>query len=173
MALDAAAVEAALSLCEEAVSEGHTLPGPWETQELKASEPTPTIQESAPPQTPQDMVATLAPTPASQETQNQPDTNREEPLKGNYEGPEVTGSDVTSSVTSDDGVAASEVAEEGPVVKEVTEATVKSEGEEWSQPEPNPPCLGAWSTVDRSIPTVEMLTHFCFLIVSSFLSHRL
>ncbi|XP_004563259.2 bromodomain-containing protein 8 isoform X1 [Maylandia zebra] len=141
VALDAAAVEAALSLCEEAVSEGHTLPGPWETQELKASEPTPTIQESAPPQTPQDMVATLAPTPASQETQNQPDTNREEPLKGNYEGPEVTGSDVTSSVTSDDGVAASEVAEEGPVVKEVTEATVKSEGEEWSQPEPNPPCL--------------------------------
>uniref|UniRef100_A0A3Q4HZH7 Bromodomain-containing protein 8 n=1 Tax=Neolamprologus brichardi TaxID=32507 RepID=A0A3Q4HZH7_NEOBR len=141
VALDAAAVEAALSLCEEAVSEGHTLPGPWETQELKASEPTPTIQESAPQQTPQDMVATLAPTPASQETQNQPDTKREEPLKGNYEGPEVTGSDVTSSVTSDDGVAASEVAEEGPVVKEVTEATVKSEGEEWSQPEPNPPCL--------------------------------
>ncbi|XP_063355559.1 bromodomain-containing protein 8 isoform X2 [Pelmatolapia mariae] len=141
VALDAAAVEAALSLCEEAVSEGHTLPGPWETQELKASEPTPTIQESAPPQTPQDMAATLAPTPASQETQNQPDTKREEPLKGNYEGPEVTGSDVTSSVTSDDGVAASEVAEEGPVVKEVTEATVKSEGEEWSQPEPNPPCL--------------------------------
>ncbi|XP_031607344.2 bromodomain-containing protein 8 [Oreochromis aureus] len=141
VALDAAAVEAALSLCEEAVSEGHTLPGPWETQELKASEPTSTIQESAPPQTPQDMAATLAPTPASQETQNQPDTKREEPLKGNYEGPEVTGSDVTSSVTSDDGVAASEVAEEGPVVKEVTEATVKSEGEEWSQPEPNPPCL--------------------------------
>lgn len=166
MALDAAAVEAALSLCEEAVSEGHTLPGPWETQELKASEPTPTIQESAPPQTPQDMVATLAPTPASQETQNQPDTNREEPLKGNYEGPEVTGSDVTSSVTSDDGVAASEVAEEGPVVKEVTEATVKSEGEEWSQPEPNPPCLGAWIT-HRSIPTVEMLTHLfshCLLV---------
>uniref|UniRef100_A0A3P8SJP8 Bromodomain-containing protein 8 n=1 Tax=Amphiprion percula TaxID=161767 RepID=A0A3P8SJP8_AMPPE len=25
---------------------------------------------------------------------------------------------------------------------EATEATVKSEGEEWSQPEPNPPCLG-------------------------------
>lgn len=141
VALDAAAVEAALSLCEEAVSEGHTLPGPWETQELKASEPTPTIQESAPPQTPQDMAATLAPTPASQETQNQADTKREELLKGNYEGPEVTGNDVTSSVTSDDGVAASEVAEEGPVVKEVTEATVKSEGEEWSQPEPNPPCL--------------------------------
>lgn len=161
MALDAAAVEAALSLCEEAVSEGHTLPGPWETQELKASEPTPTIQESAPPQTPQDMAATLAPTPASQETQNQPDTKREEPLKGNYEGPEVTGSDVTSSVTSDDGVAASEVAEEGPVVKEVTEATVKSEGEEWSQPEPNPPCLGGW-IAHRSIPTVEMLTQICF-----------
>ncbi|KAG8004237.1 Bromodomain-containing protein 8, partial [Nibea albiflora] len=98
-ALDAAAVEAALSLCEEAVSEGHTLPGI--------------------------------------ETQNQPETKREEQLKGNCEGPEVTGSDVTS----DDGATGSEVTEEGAAGKESTETTVKSEGEEWSQPEPNPPCL--------------------------------
>ncbi|XP_030594878.1 bromodomain-containing protein 8 isoform X2 [Archocentrus centrarchus] len=141
VALDAAAVEAALSLCEESVSEGHTLPSPWDTQELKASEPTPTVQESDPTQTPHDVDTVSAPTPVSQEKQNQTDTKREELLKRNYEGPEVTGSDVTSSVTSDDGAAASEVTEEGTVSKEVTEVTVKSEGEEWSKPEPNPPCL--------------------------------
>eukprot|EP00064_Thunnus_orientalis_P010886 superscaffoldBa00001516_g10915 len=140
-ALDAAAVEAALSLCEEAVSEGHTLPGPWETQELKASDPTPTVQDSDPTQEPQDVAAMAAPTAAGLETQNQPDTKREEQLKGNCEGPEVTGSDVTSSVASDDGATGSEVTEEGAAGKEATEATVKSEGEEWSQPEPNPPCL--------------------------------
>uniref|UniRef100_A0A3Q1FS59 Bromodomain-containing protein 8 n=1 Tax=Acanthochromis polyacanthus TaxID=80966 RepID=A0A3Q1FS59_9TELE len=140
-ALDAAAVEAALSLCEEAVSEGHTLPGPWETQELKASEPTPTVQDSDPTQESQDVATMSAPAAASLETQNQAEAKREEQLKGNCEGAEVTGSDVTSSVASDDGAAGSEVTEEGAAVKEAAEATVKSEGEEWSQPEPNPPCL--------------------------------
>lgn len=79
--------------------------------------------------------------PAGIETQSQPETKREEQLKGNCEGPEVTGSDVTSSVTSDDGATGSEVTEEGAAGKEATEAMVKSEGEEWSQPEPNLPCL--------------------------------
>ncbi|XP_053180338.1 bromodomain-containing protein 8 [Scomber japonicus] len=137
-ALDAAAVEAALSLCEEAVSEGHTLPGPWETQELKASDPTPSVQDSDPTQESQDVAVMAAPTSAGLETQNQADTKREQQLKGNCEGPEVTGSDVTSSVTSDDGATGCEVTEDGKVA---TEATVKSEVEEWSQPEPNPPCL--------------------------------
>ncbi|CAG5992788.1 unnamed protein product [Menidia menidia] len=141
-ALDAAAVEAALSLCEEAVSEGHTLPGPWETQELKSLDPTPTVQESSSTQELQDMATmTTAPTPSSVETPTQTEVKREEQFKLNSEGPEVTGSDVTSSVASDDGAIGSEVAEEAPTVKEATEATLKSEGEEWSQPEPNPPCL--------------------------------
>ncbi|XP_071313271.1 bromodomain-containing protein 8 isoform X2 [Trachinotus anak] len=140
-ALDAAAVEAALSLCEEAVSDGHTLPGPWETQELKASDPTPTVQDPNPTQEPQDVTAMSAPTLASTETKTQPETKREEQIKGNCDGPEVTGSDVTSSVTSDDGATGIEVTEEGAAGKEATEATVKSEAEEWSQPEPNPPCL--------------------------------
>ncbi|XP_040904018.1 bromodomain-containing protein 8 [Toxotes jaculatrix] len=140
-ALDAAAVEAALSLCEEAVSEGHTLPGPWETQELKASDPAPTVQDSNPTQEPQDVAVMPAPTPVSTETQIQPETKREEQLKGNCEGPEATGSDVTPCVTSDDVATGIEFTEEGVTVKEATEATVKSEGEEWSQPEPNPPCL--------------------------------
>ncbi|KAK9517716.1 hypothetical protein VZT92_023062 [Zoarces viviparus] len=140
-ALDAAAVEAALSLCEEAVSEGHTLPGPWETQELKASDPAPAAQDSDPTQEPQDVVAMSALIPAGIETQNQAETKREQQLKGNCDGPEVTGSDVTSSVASDDGATGSEVAEEGAAGKEPPEVTVKSEGEEWSQPEPNRPCL--------------------------------
>ncbi|XP_026213653.1 bromodomain-containing protein 8 [Anabas testudineus] len=140
-ALDAAAVEAALSLCEEAVSEGHTLPGPWETQELKPSDPTPTVQDSDPTQEPQEVAAMTAPAPASIETQNQPETQREEQLTGNCEAPEVPGIDVTSSVTSDDCAIGSEVTEEGVTGKEATEITVKSEGEEWSQPEANPPCL--------------------------------
>ncbi|KAM4555298.1 bromodomain-containing protein 8 isoform 3-T3 [Odontesthes bonariensis] len=133
-ALDAAAVEAALSLCEE-VSEGHSLPGPWETKELKPLDPTPTAQDSNSTQEPQDVAATSAPTPGNLEPQNQPEAKREE------QGPEVMGSDVTSSAASDDGATGSEVTEEGPAAKEATEATVKSEGEEWSQPEPNPPCL--------------------------------
>lgn len=145
-ALDAAAVEAALSLCEEAVSEGHTLPGPWETQELKASDPAPTVQDSDPTQETQDVTTMSTLIPPSIETPNQPEAKREEQIKGNCEGPEVTGSDITSSVTSDDGTTGSEVMEERTAGKEATEAVVKSEGEEWSQPEPNPPCLGGWCT---------------------------
>ncbi|KAK2849472.1 hypothetical protein Q5P01_009306 [Channa striata] len=137
--LDAAAVEAALSFCEEAVSEGHTLPGPWETQELKTSEPTPTVPDSNPTQEAHDVTALSA--SVSTDTQNQPETKREEQPKGNCEGPEVTGSDIISSIVSDDGATGSEVTEEGVMGKEPTEAMVKSEGEEWNQPEPNPPCL--------------------------------
>ncbi|XP_074504029.1 bromodomain-containing protein 8 isoform X2 [Sebastes fasciatus] len=140
-ALDAAAVEAALSLCEEAVSEGHTLPGPWETQELKASDPAPTVPDSDATQEPQDVATISALIPAGVETPKQPEIKREQQLKGNCEVPEVKGSDVTSSVTSDDCATGSEVTEERAAGKVATEATVKSEGEDWSQPEPNPPCI--------------------------------
>lgn len=128
-ALDAAAVEAALSLCEEAVSEGHALPGPWETQPSDpAAVPDPT-------QEPQDGAA------AGLDPQHQPETKREEHLKGNCEGAQATGCGVPSSVTSDDGATGSEVTEDGAAGKEAAEMTVKSEGEEWSQSETNPPCL--------------------------------
>ncbi|XP_013886911.1 bromodomain-containing protein 8 [Austrofundulus limnaeus] len=139
--LDAAAVEAALSLCEEAVSEGHTLPGPWETQELKPSDPTPTVPDLNSTQEPQGGGAELALTSDSTESQNLFDAKTEEQDKGSGEGPEVTGSDEVSSVVSDDGTTGREIPEGGAAVKEAAEATVKSEGEEWSQPEPNPPCL--------------------------------
>ncbi|KAM6923841.1 bromodomain-containing protein 8 isoform 1-T1 [Xenentodon cancila] len=139
-ALDAAAVEAALSFCEEAVSEGHTLPGPWETQELKPSDPTPTVQDSNSIQESQDVAPMVAPAPDSLETHNHPDDKREEQFKRNGDGAEVTGN-VTSSICSDDGAMGSEVTEDRATVKECGEMTVKSEGEEWIQPEPNPPCL--------------------------------
>ncbi|XP_024138713.1 bromodomain-containing protein 8 isoform X2 [Oryzias melastigma] len=140
-ALDAAAVEAALSLCEEAVSEGHTLPGPWETQELKPSEPTLAVPDSVCTQEPQDPVSMSDPSPVGLETHGQPDVKKEEQFTGNCDGSEVTGADVAPFGVSDDGAAGSEVTEDAAAVKEATEAAVKSEGEDWSQPEPNPPCL--------------------------------
>lgn len=140
-ALDAAAVEAALSLCEEAASEGHTLPGPWETQELKPSDPTPIVLDSHHTQQPQDGTTVLAPISDSMETQNLFGAKTEQ-MKRISEGPEVTGSDVNSSVASDDGATGSEIPEGGAAAQEAADATIKSEEEEWSQPEPNPPCLG-------------------------------
>ncbi|XP_068596260.1 bromodomain-containing protein 8 [Brachionichthys hirsutus] len=142
-ALDAAAVEAALSLCEEAVSDGHPLPGPWETQELKAAEPAQTAQDPDPDpaQDPEDVAATSASAPAAIETPNREETNGEEPLEANCEGAELTGANIASSATSEEGGAGGELTEEEATGKEAAESTVKSEGEEWSQPEPNPPCL--------------------------------
>lgn len=149
-ALDAAAVEAALSLCEEAVSEGHSLPGPWETQELKASDQAATVQDPVPTQEPPDMATVSTIIPAAMEIQNHPEAKKGESQKGNCQGSEVTGADVTASVASEDGAAGMEVAEDGGAGKETSEAAVKSEGEEWNQPEPNPPCLGWYFRMKRT-----------------------
>lgn len=148
-ALDAAAVEAALSLCEEAVSEGHSLPGPWETQELKASDQAATVQDSVPTQEPPDMATVSTIIPSAMEIQNHPEAKKGESQKGNCQGSEVTGVDVTASVASDDGAAGMEVAVEAGAGKETSEAAVKSEGEEWNQPEPNPPCLGWYFRMEK------------------------
>lgn len=145
-ALDAAAVEAALSLCEEAVSGGHTLNGPWETQELETSDQTATVQDSVHMQVPQDIAPADTVIPAAIGIQNHPEIKKEESQKGNFERLEVTGTDIAASVTSDDDDAvAIEVPEEGTTGKETSEATLKSEGEEWNLPGPNPPCLGWYS----------------------------
>lgn len=163
-ALDAAAVEAALSLCEEAVSEGHTLPGPWETQDLKASDPSPIVQDPDPTPELQDEPELSTPIPTSIETQNQPETKTEEHFRGDCEETEVTGSDVTPSVAPDDCATGSEVTEDGVTGKEVTEAVVKSEGEEWSQPETNPPCLGEYVTQTQRESAVCFLTLLCLSV---------
>lgn len=140
-ALDA--MEAALCLCEEAVSEGHTLAGPWETQEVKASDQVPKVQASVIMQEHRDEATVSALIPVRKETQNRQEAKRREPLKGNSEAPEAT---VTSSISSDDGTMGIEVTELGLAGKVAIEAVVKSEGEDWSYSEANPPCLGECST---------------------------
>ncbi|XP_067103218.1 bromodomain-containing protein 8 isoform X3 [Osmerus mordax] len=142
-ALDAAAVEAALSLCEEAVSGGHSLSGPWESQE--ASEPGATVQAD-PIQELQDGDTTEA-NPGGMEPQGQTEaeTEQEQPEEERedegVESQEVGGTDgVTPSVALDNSPAGNEVTEDEVTGEEGTLcATVKSEGEEWTQPEP--PCL--------------------------------
>lgn len=138
-ALDA--MEAALCLCEEAVSEGHTLAGPWETQEVKASDQVPKVQASVIMQEHRDEATVSALIPVGKEARNQQEAIRREPLKGNSEAPEAT---VTSSISSDDG--AMGIEELGLAGKVAVEAVVKSEGEDWSYSDANPPCLGECST---------------------------
>ncbi|XP_041704416.1 bromodomain-containing protein 8-like isoform X2 [Coregonus clupeaformis] len=138
-ALDAAAVEAALSLCEEAVSAGHSLSGPWEAHDLKASEPGPTVQ-SDPTQGLQGGVGAGA-NPGGLEPETE--SGRGEAKEGkDCEGLETVGTDVAPSVAADDSLAGSEVTEEGVLEVEGSLSTaVKTENEEWTQPEPNTPCL--------------------------------
>ncbi|CDQ99538.1 unnamed protein product [Oncorhynchus mykiss] len=130
-ALDAAAVEAALSLCEEAVSAGHSLSGPWEAHDLKSSEPGPTVQSDPT----QGLQGGAGANPGVLE----PDT---ESGRGEAkEGLETLGT-VAPSVAADDSLAGSEVTEEGVFTVEGSLSTaVKTENEEWTQPEPNTPCL--------------------------------
>ncbi|CAB1337502.1 unnamed protein product [Coregonus sp. 'balchen'] len=138
-ALDAAAVEAALSLCEEAVSASHSLSGPWEAHDLKASEPGPTVQ-SDPTQGLQGGVGAGA-NPGGLEPETE--SGRGEAKEGkDCEGLETVGTDVAPSVAADDSLAGSEVTEEGVLEVEGSLSTaVKTENEEWTQPEPNTPCL--------------------------------
>ncbi|CAB1325082.1 unnamed protein product [Coregonus sp. 'balchen'] len=135
------AVEAALSLCEEAVSAGHSLSGPWEAQDLKASEPGPTVQSDPT----QGLQAGAGANPGGLEPQTETERGRGEAEEGNgkdCEGQETVQTDVAPSVVADDGLAGSEVTEEGVLGEEGALSTaVKTENEEWTQPEPNTPCL--------------------------------
>ncbi|XP_014068461.1 bromodomain-containing protein 8 isoform X1 [Salmo salar] len=138
-ALDAAAVEAALSLCEEAVSAGHSLSGPWEAQDLKASEPGPMVQSDPT----HGLQAAAGANPGSLEPQTE--SGRGEAEEGNgkdCEGQETVQTNVAPSVVADDGLSGSEVTEEGVLGEEGALSTaVKTENEEWTQPELNTPCL--------------------------------
>ncbi|XP_038868364.1 bromodomain-containing protein 8-like isoform X1 [Salvelinus namaycush] len=138
-ALDAAAVEAALSLCEEAVSAGHSLSGPWEAQDLKASEPGPMVQSYPT----HGLQAAAGANPGSLEPQTE--SGRGEAEEGNgkdCERQETVQTNVAPSVVADDGLAGSEVTEEGVLGEEGALSTaVKTENEEWTQPELNTPCL--------------------------------
>uniref|UniRef100_A0A8C7FD85 Bromodomain-containing protein 8 n=1 Tax=Oncorhynchus kisutch TaxID=8019 RepID=A0A8C7FD85_ONCKI len=131
-ALDAAAVEAALSLCEEAVSAGHSLSGPWEAHDLKSSEPGPTVQSDPT----QGLQGGAGANPGVLEPVTE--SGRGEAK----EGLETVGTDVAPSIAADDSLAGSEVTEEGVLTVEGSLSTaVKTENEEWTQPEPSTPCL--------------------------------
>ncbi|XP_046880455.1 bromodomain-containing protein 8 [Hypomesus transpacificus] len=142
-ALDAAAVEAALSLCEEAVSGGHSLSGPWESQE--ASEPGATVQADPIQELQDGDPAEANPGGMEPQGQTEAETEQEQPEDEKedegIESQEVGGTDgVTPSVALDDSPAVNEVTEDEVTGEEgILCATVKSEGEEWTQPEP--PCL--------------------------------
>ncbi|XP_072292251.1 bromodomain-containing protein 8 isoform X2 [Eucyclogobius newberryi] len=132
-ALDAAAVEAALSLCEEA----HALPGPWDTQPTDHA-PVPAPDPGQEPPDVATMTLPSALTTADLDALHPPEVKSEEQAKGDEDGAAVTGGDVGS----EHGQTGSEVTEEGGAAgKETTEVTVKSEADEWSQTEANPPCL--------------------------------
>ena len=136
-ALDAAAVEAALSLCEEAVSAGHSLSGPWEAQDLKTSEPGPMVQSDPT----HGLQAAAVANPGSLEPQTESGRGEAEEGK-DCEGQETVQTNVVPSVVADDGLAGSEVTEEGVLGEEGALSTaVKTENEEWTQPELNTPCL--------------------------------
>ncbi|XP_029507533.1 bromodomain-containing protein 8-like isoform X1 [Oncorhynchus nerka] len=136
-ALDAAAVEAALSLCEEAVSAGHSLSGPWEAQDLKTSEPGPMVQSDPT----HGLQAVAGANPGSLEPQTESGRGEAEEGK-DCEGQETVQTNVVPSVVADDGLAGSEVTEEGVLGEEGALSTsVKTENEEWTQPELNTPCL--------------------------------
>ncbi|XP_030224174.1 bromodomain-containing protein 8 isoform X2 [Gadus morhua] len=146
-ALDAAAVEEALSLCEEADSGSHPLPGPWETQTQDSEPGSPVLgplqgSEQEPPGPA--VAPAVSPGPARAETPVPPEPAGDQQLPAGREGPEAAGNDeVTSSMASDDCTMGGEAGDgEGPGgEKEEPEVVVKSEGEEWSQQEVNPPCL--------------------------------
>uniref|UniRef100_A0A8C6S6V0 Bromodomain-containing protein 8 n=1 Tax=Neogobius melanostomus TaxID=47308 RepID=A0A8C6S6V0_9GOBI len=104
-ALDAAAVEAALSLCEEA----HALPGPWDPHPPDHS---PVPVQDPPRQDPQDGATMTAPNPQTTSATNTADAALppETKTEGDCEGAEATGSEVTPEETG------SEVTEEGGVL---------------------------------------------------------
>ncbi|XP_010896717.1 bromodomain-containing protein 8 isoform X2 [Esox lucius] len=134
--LDAAAVEAALSLCEDSGSAGHSLSGPWEDQD---SDPGPAVQLD-PTQGLQSRAAAVAdPGVLGTETRR---LEAEESKAKDCEGLETTEADVTPYIAADESLGGSEVTEEGVVMEDgALRAAVKSENEEWAQPELNTPCL--------------------------------
>ncbi|XP_030620933.1 bromodomain-containing protein 8 [Chanos chanos] len=149
-ALDAAAVEAALSLCEEAVAGGHSLSGPWESQTFKSVE-----QQEQEPQ--ESTVTATAQGPESAAVEREMEVLVEDAAEG--ESQEPTEPDPAPTPGPDEGVAQESepktetqgltegeeeregVVEEAKMENRTPSPSVKCESEEWTQPEPETPCL--------------------------------
>uniref|UniRef100_A0A4W4FY87 Bromodomain-containing protein 8 n=1 Tax=Electrophorus electricus TaxID=8005 RepID=A0A4W4FY87_ELEEL len=116
--LDVAEVEAALSLCDDAVAGPHALSGPWEPEAFKAAEPEPSAQPRGPSGTPLSSpvpghVDSVAPAEAGQTQECE--LQGEEEREGDEEG--------------------------GREEDQAPSPSLKCESEEWTQPEADAPCL--------------------------------
>ncbi|XP_057205350.1 bromodomain-containing protein 8 isoform X4 [Triplophysa rosa] len=145
-ALDAAAVEAALSLCEDPAVGGHPLTSPWESQTFKAAEPEPNVQESAAP-----VVLETVPDPVGVQGEMEvlvEETEKTEVANGVTEDSVVTAApdaeqsqdpevkmEAEREAEGEDGI------EEAPEENRTPSPAVKCEGEDWVQPETATPCL--------------------------------
>ncbi|XP_047675323.1 bromodomain-containing protein 8 isoform X1 [Tachysurus fulvidraco] len=141
--LDAATVEAALSLCEEAVAGGHPLSDPWESQPFKAPEPEtrvftgPQLISSSPASAAivveSVMVEEVAQTGVSVMPTEDPDSVPPA-VPGNAHEPETVADDERDG--EEDGAQ-----EEEQTENRTPSPSVKCESEEWTQPEAETPCL--------------------------------
>lgn len=141
--LDAAAVEAALSLCEEAVAGGHPLSDPWESQPFKPPEPEARVftspQISAPSPAPAAivveslMVEEVGQAGVSEMPTEDPDSGPPA-VPGNAHEPDTAGDEEREG--EEDGVR-----EEEQTENRTPSPSVKCESEEWTQPEAETPCL--------------------------------
>ncbi|XP_051944961.1 bromodomain-containing protein 8-like isoform X5 [Xyrauchen texanus] len=158
-ALDAAAVEAALSLCEDPAVGGHPLSSPWESQTFKAAEPV--VQQNGAP------VATQSdPDPVGEQGEMEvlvEEAGGTEAVNG------VIGDSVVTPAPDGKWSQGTEVKmegereEEGEVgIEEVQEENrtsspdVKCEQEDWVQPETVMPCLDSEDSSASTKDTKEV-----------------
>uniref|UniRef100_A0A8C1SMX2 Bromodomain-containing protein 8 n=1 Tax=Cyprinus carpio TaxID=7962 RepID=A0A8C1SMX2_CYPCA len=160
-ALDAAAVEAALSLCEDPAVSGHPLTSPWESQTFKAAEPEPIVQQSPAP-----VFTPSSPDPAG--VQGEMEVLVEEAAETEAVD-EVTGDTVAPAAPDTEQSQDSEVKTEGEREGEgeggMEEAqqenrtlspAMKCEGEDWVQPETVTPCLDSEDSSASAKDTKEV-----------------
>ncbi|KAK1789273.1 hypothetical protein P4O66_015204 [Electrophorus voltai] len=140
--LDVAEVEAALSLCDDAVAGPHALSGPWEPEAFKAAEPEPSAQPRGPSGTP-----LSSPVPGVLEG-DQATLVEEVREVGDPEG----GTEHVDSVAPAEAGQTQECELQGEEEREGDEEggreedqapspSLKCESEEWTQPEADAPCL--------------------------------
>ncbi|XP_076862099.1 bromodomain-containing protein 8 isoform X4 [Brachyhypopomus gauderio] len=140
--LDAAEVEAALSLCDEAVAGPHALPGPWEPEAFKPSEPDSSAQPRVAAGTP-----LSSPVPGVLEGEQAAPVedagDSGEPEEGAQDPDTVTPAEMDQTQETElQGVEEREAEEEGGREEEQAPSpSLKCASEEWTQPEAETPCL--------------------------------
>lgn len=142
-ALDAAAVEAALSLCEEAVAGGHPLSDPWESQPFKTPEPEPRVFTSPQLSSPSPVPTAIVVESVMVEEVGQAGVSEMPTEDANSTPPAVTENTREPETAGDEERDGEEdgVREEEQTENRTPSPSVKCESEEWTQPEAEAPCL--------------------------------